>query len=910
MSVALRRRTVRRLGSVGRVALLVLSAALAAPRAGAQGAPACPAGTDEIVAGGWLAYRADSIAVAAERFDDALRRCPTNADAAVGRAYAHLRSGAIEVADSLFRSVTAREPASADAWEGRAIVAQRRGDQTAALAAWRRVLALVPSHAEARERLAGLAPVPERAESPPERTPERTIVRTRARARDLTLRVRGEGFELLRDGRWVPFFMKGVNLGLALPGKYPSEFPVDSALYARWLGTIAAMHANTLRVYTVLPPTFYRALRAHNLAHPAAPLYLVHGVWTELPPRDDFGDAGFNAEFAQEIRDVVDVLHGAARIAPRPGHASGRYDADVSPWTIAYILGREWEPYSVTGFNADPRAPRRYAGRHLTIAQGTATDVWMVRQCDLLLSYEDTTYNAQRPIAYTNWPTTDPIVHPTETSYAEEMRLRGLRYVRDSAAGPVHEEEGVALDPSLVRTTARNAAGWFASYHVYPYYPDFLIHDPGYSRASSSLGRSNYFGYLQDLRRAHPGIPLVISEFGVPTSRASAHAQPQGWNHGGLNEREAAAIDARLAAEIREAGAAGAIVFAWMDEWFKRNWFVDEFEKPNERGRLWQNVMSPEEHYGLLALRPGLPGRSPRLGGDATRWRTLEAVQRGRLLGADTVTLRAGQDEAFVYLSLEAASWRGRAFPWDSTRLQLAIDTFDPALGQTLLPTSGLRSGAAFEFLLELNGPSDAQLKVVPEYLPYTPHRLVDGGAFYGEPFRRPLLSVRRQDAVFDTLYALTNRPRYISESRRALGIGYNVGRLRFGTVDEDSNADWWYDTDAGMLQIRLPWGLLNVGDPSSRRVLFESDPEQVLGRRPGAAPSERTSVPTDGFRFGVVALREGLRILGTLPARDDTGAWPLAHFRTWAWPTWETPTWHEYLKPSYYSLQQLWSKP
>ena len=888
--------------AVATAAMPAAAIATTSATATGQAGRTCPDGTDGIVASAWRAYRADSIAAAATRFTSALAQCPSNADAAVGRAYTHLRLGAVDAADSLFRTVTARDSLSSDGWEGRAAVAQRRGNTAAAVAAWRRVLAIIPTSVEARAQLERLDPVRERAAAP--------LVRVRANVLDLTLRVRGERFELRRNGRWAPFFMKGVNLGLALPGKYPSEFPTDSALYARWLAMIGAMHANTLRVYTVLPPTFYRALRAHNLAHPQAPLYLVHGVWTEPPPRNDFNDAGFNAAFAAEIRDVVDLLHGAAQITARPGHAGGRYDADVSPWTIAYILGREWEPYSVVGFNEDPRAARSHAGTHLTLASGTATDAWMVRQCDLLLTYEDETFNAQRPIAYTNWPTTDPILHPTETSYVEEMRLRGLKYEPDTSLGPIHEEEGVSLDPSLVRTTAKNVAGWFASYHVYPYYPDFVSQDPGYSRASSSQGRSNYFGYLQDLRRVHRGIPLVISEFGVPSSRGNAHAQPQGWSHGGLTEREAAAIDVRLATEIREVGAAGAIVFAWMDEWFKRNWFVDEFEKPNERGRLWQNVMSPEEHYGLLAMRPGLPDRSPVLGGDPARWRALEAVQRGPLMGADTVTLRVGQDEGFVYLALDAASWRGRPFPWASTRLQLAIDTFDRDLGQLLLPVSGLRSGVGFEFLLEINGPTDAQLKVLPEYLPFTPDRLVESGTNYGEPFRRPLLSVRRQDGVFDTLYALTNRPRYLLDGRRVRSMGYNVGRLRFGTGQKDSNADWWYDARAGILQVRLPWALLNVGDPSSRRVLFESDPERALGRRPEAPPSMRTSVPTDGFRFGVVALRQGPIVIGALPTLDAFGDWARASFRTWSWPTWETPTWHEYLKPSYFALQRLWNTP
>src|SRR5690606_10352708 len=102
------------------------------------------------------------------------------------------------------------------------------------------------------------------------------------------------------------------------------------------------MHANTLRLYTILPPPFYRALRAWNLTHADRTLWLVHGVWTELPPDHDFDHPAWKEGFRQEMRRVVDLLHGNATIPVRPGHAGGRYDADVSRWTLGYILGREW----------------------------------------------------------------------------------------------------------------------------------------------------------------------------------------------------------------------------------------------------------------------------------------------------------------------------------------------------------------------------------------------------------------------------------------------------------------------------------------------------------------------------------------------------------------------------------------
>ena len=55
-------------------------------------------------------------------------------------------------------------------------------------------------------------------------------------------------------------WIKAVNLGAALPGKFPSEFPPNDSTYERWIALIAEMGANTIRLYTVHPPHFYAAV--------------------------------------------------------------------------------------------------------------------------------------------------------------------------------------------------------------------------------------------------------------------------------------------------------------------------------------------------------------------------------------------------------------------------------------------------------------------------------------------------------------------------------------------------------------------------------------------------------------------------------------------------------------------------
>ena len=889
----------RALYSLPRLALtlLVVSSAPAAAQS-----PRCDAASGLAATRGWNAYRHDSITVAKADFTRALAGCTTNSDAQVGLGFVALRENRLEDAERAFTAVTVRDSAYADAWDGLATTRNRRGDTDGAISAAKRVVRLDPKNASARALLDRLSPEWERASAP--------SVKHRAATLDLIARTSGEEFQLRVGDSWKPFYMKGVNMGLAMPGKFPAEFPVDSGLYAGWLDTIATMNANVLRIYTILPPSFYRAVRGWNLKHPDRILYLVHGVWTELPPDNDFDNPGFNAEYKTEMRRVVDLLHGAADFPARPGHAGGHYDADVSKWVVAYIIGREWEPYSVVLYNEKVKEPRSHAGRFISIGKATATDVWMVQQCDYLDSYEFDTYNALRPIAYTNWPTTDPIHHPSETSYDEQMKFRGLKYDKPDDGLPPHEEDNVSLDASLAHPTAANPAGWFASYHVYPYYPDFLLYDSAYTAARSSFGPSNYIGYLRDLKKHHAGIPLVISEFGVPTSRGNAHFQPQGENHGGHGEDEAAAINVRLATEIKEAGAAGAIFFAWMDEWFKRNWFSADFELPHENARQWLNAMSPEQNYGIMAMLAGAPGTTPELGGDAARWHGLLALEHGALLGHDTATLRVGDDEAYVYLALDIPGLRGKPFPFANTKLQIGIDSYRPDLGQVILPVTGLRSGAGFEFMLEVNDTTDAQLKILPEYNPYMPERLVASGAFFGEHFRRPVFSEKRVDGVFDTLFALTNRPRYMGDGTLKRGTGFNLGRLRYGTLAANTINDWWWDAAAGVLEVRLPWGLVNVSDPSTAKILFESDVQLALHPTETGKQSELAGLPSDGFRFAVVAYRPGPDILGTIPKLDAYGNWPLSAFTTWKWKTWETPTFHAHLKPVYSALQKLWASP
>ena len=789
--------------------------------------PACDRPTAlAAVEGGWQAYRRGEIAQAENRFAAADAACPAIPEAQTGLGFVLLRRGDAAGAERRFVTAVRGDSGVGDAWYGLGLARDRLGKGTQAVAAWRRALAVAPGYRDALDALLA-AGVDSGLPLPALARPESPVVPARAL---------GEQFEVRTGDAWLPFYVKGVNLGAALPGKFPSDFPPDDSTYARWLRLMAQANANAVRVYTILPPAFYRALKAWNDAHPERRLWLVHGVWAELPPRSDYDASAWKEQFRTEMRRVVDVVHGRAAIGRRAGHAWGRYDADVSGQVLAYIIGREWEPFSIKAFNALRRTRTAYPGRFLAVDRGTPADVWMAEQCDYMLAYEWDAWHAARPIAYTNWPTLDPLHHPTEATQLEEQALRKRLGLAPNVRLKEYDNDSESLDAMVVRTTTESVAGYFASYHAYPYYPDFIGLDSAYG-----AGGSHYLGYLLDLKRHHAGRALLIAEYGVPSSRGVAHLDADGRHHGGHDERGMAERDVQLTREIREAGLAGGILFAWLDEWFKHNWVTIDVEIPAERTRLWHNVMDAEQNYGLVGLYAGDSAR-PEPGGDPERWRALPMIAEG----AGT-NLRVGADPSYLYMGLAGPAGR-----WT-----VSID----------------------RFRLVLNDTADAQLFVDHSYNPYLGPRPgmrpTDLDAFYD---RRAAIDAPAT-GTFDSLFVATNRFRVARDGRTFPARGVNRGRLTYGRAAESSLADWFVDP-SGLIEVRLPWGLLNVTDPSSRTVL-----KRV--RDPGPFLTE----VFPGFAF-VVTDPQGRR---------------LANARPYGWPVWETPVWHERLKPAYYAMQTLW---
>ena len=86
----------------------------------------------------------------------------------------------------------------------------------------------------------------------------------------------------------------------------------------------------------------------------------------------------------------------------------------MSDWVIGYILGVEWE--DVTVAYTDNKYPERnsYQGTYMvTTADATPFEAMLAQVGDHIIEYETNRYRQQRLVAFSNWPTTDPLqLHP------------------------------------------------------------------------------------------------------------------------------------------------------------------------------------------------------------------------------------------------------------------------------------------------------------------------------------------------------------------------------------------------------------------------------------------------------------------------------------------------------------------
>ena len=663
----------------------------------------------------------------------------------------------------------------------------------------------------------------------------------------------GDYFYIYESGDWKQMFMRGVNIGATEPGLFPGDLTISYDTYYRWFGYISGMNCNCIRVYTLMPPQFYQALGDFN-RKAKNKLYLYQGIWVNEEDIERLSDTYAENEkilndFTTDAVNLVNVIHGKAKIAETAGEAYGTYNTDVSPWLVGWIIGIEWDPNFVINTNNQHPDKKDYDGKYLYTQTASPFEAFLCRVGDALIKHEAETYKFQVPLAFSNWITTDPLTHPNEPHFDEDKTTVNTENVKSRNFGP----------------------GMFASYHIYPDYPDSLNYQEEYTDDSGKV--NTYEAYLEDLKLAHT-VPIIVAEFGIPTSRGMGHESVMGYNQGMVDETAQGAMLIDMLGSIENAKYAGGIVFTWQDEWFKRTWNNVMFDIADRRP-YWSNIQTTEQCFGLLAFDPGKESMAAYVDGDVSEWKNTKP----------TVTTAQGElyiksDERYLYIMLDAGN-----YDFEKDTLLIPINTIADQ-GSLKAAQYNAEFDTAADFLIYINGKDNSHIYV---------DRYYDAFNYYFLESKK-LSDIKAEEnagvknsGMFDIMRLCYGYNLTVKGTNQVVpDKAYETGKLRYGNGNPEADdykslSDFYFKN--GKLEIRIPWQLLNVMDPSGKQQISDFRKTQVIS--PQAYQS---------FDFGF-AYRTGTESL-----KITLGG-------SYEYNGWNTPTWHERLKPAYYELQNYFKK-
>ena len=667
----------------------------------------------------------------------------------------------------------------------------------------------------------------------------------------------GDGFE--------KFEIRGVNMGLGKPGHYATEMAITKEEYLRWFQQIKELGANVIRVYTLGGENFYEAFYEFNVDNPD-PLYLIHGVWV-----DDYLinsvysalDKEFYEPFIEDCKAIVDAIHGRHKINAEDKLMPSFYCWDISPWVIGYILGIEWEDTLVVYTDRSFEQLPQFEGTYFYTENASNFEIFLANIGETVVKYETQKYGTQRLVAFSNWATTDPFEYPDVVA----------NYFKKIAK----------IDVEHIKCTDKLLSGHFASYHIYPYYPDYYSFFPDHEE-------NTYSQYLTEII-SHHTIPVVISEFGVSSARGMAAYDGHGRNQGGISETQQGQALVSMYQDIKEAGSAGAIVFTWQDEWFKRTWNTmsntDLLSTP-----YWSDYQTNEQYFGLLSFDPGETESVCYVDGNRSDWFAEDLV-----IDHDNIRLSVKYDEKFIYFLVEQSD-----FSISHDCLYISIDT-TPKSGSRYAENFGIEMSEDADFIVEINGEYNSRIWVQERY------DSIDS-LYYDKITKDNIFSKtfpESDSTKFNQIFMLIQKNLYfrklsaeadpstdelipfqdydsMSSLYYQIMETYETGKLTYGNANpngEDFNSLADFCAGVGFVEVKIPWALLNFADPSHMKI--HDDYYECYG------------VEYLRVNSMMVGAGDGSALINMAPVELE--------------PLGKKPTYHERLKESYYILKAEWTK-